>query len=734
MQMSSLIGWRYRRRWLLATITVPALALGGSSAALGATAGRSVTMAAAATVSATVSVNAGGQVATVPGTGIGINGSVYDPNLKDAAVPGLLSSAGVKVIRFPGGSESDQYNWKTNTDVLSGAQQATSFDQYATMLSQAGAQGMITVNYGTGDSVGAAESPAETGAQLAADWVRYANITHNYNIKYWEIGNEIYGNGTYGAQWETDRHCASGANPANCGPAVYAQNVKAYITAMKAVDPTIKIGVVLVAPGSWPDGVTSAGSPQPWNQTALSALGSQIDFADIHWYPQNPSNVTPPGPTDAGLLSDTAQISGIVSTLRSAMGQYAGNSAIPISVTETNSVSSNPGKQTVSIVNALYLDQDYLGWLSSGVTNVDWWQIHNNLVTTGDNGSSLYGTANYGDYGVLSDATCGTVGSAQVCEPAADTPFPAYYGLKLLSQFIHPADTLVSATSSQSLLHTYAVKAADGSLRVLLVNDDPGNSYTVGLNYSGFTPASAAPAVSTLAPPGTSITTASTGTAASQTVAPYSIAMITLQPGSAGGGTTVTVTNPGSQAGTVGTAASLQIRAGDSASGQTLTYSATGLPAGLSINSATGLIAGTPTSANTYSVVVTAKDTTGTTGSASFTWTVGSSAGGGGACHVVYSTQSQWTGGFVANVTLTNTGTAPWTSWKLGFTYPGDQKVTSSWNTGSLAQSGQSVTVTNASYNGAVAPAASTSFGMQGTWTSSDAPPASFTVNGAACS
>jgi hypothetical protein len=635
-----------RRRWLIAGLSVPAVALASTMAAWGAPAGRAA--AAVAAGSATVSVNAAQQVAAVPATAIGINGSVYDPNLKDAAVPGLLSSAGVKVIRFPGGSESDQYNWKTNTDVLSGAPQATSFDQYATLLSQAGAQGMVTVNYGTGDTIGATENPAETGAQLAADWVRYANVTHNYNIKYWEIGNEIYGNGTYGADWETDRHCASGSSPANCGPAVYAQNVKAYIAAMKAVDPTIKVGVVLTAPGSWPDGVTSAGSPQSWNQTVLSALGSQIDFADVHWYPQNPSTVTPPGPSDAGLLGDTAQISGIVSTLRAQLGQYAGNSALPISVTETNSVSSNPGKQTVGIVNALYLAQDYLGWLQSGVTNVDWWQIHNNLVTTGDNESSLNGTASYGDYGVLSDATCGIIGSAQVCEPAADTPFPAYYGLKLLSQFIHPADALVSAASSQSLVHAYAVKAGDGSLRVLLVNDDPASSYTVALSYAGFTPGPSAPAVSTLTPPGTSITTATAGSATSQTIAPYSIAMITLQPGSGGSGG-------------------------------------------------------------------------------------GSGGGTTAACHVAYSTQSQWAGGFTASVTLTNTGTTAWTGWTLGFTYPGDQRVTSSWNTGTRTQSGPSVTATNASYNGAVPAAASTSFGVQGTWTSSDAPPTSFTVNGAVC-
>ncbi len=87
-------------------------------------------------------------------------------------------------------------------------------------------------------------------------------------------------------------------------------------------------------------------------------------------------------------------------------------------------------------------------------------------------------------------------------------------------------------------------------------------------------------------------------------------------------GNTVTVTNPGGQTGTVGTAASLQISASDSASGQTLTYSATGLPAGLSVNSSSGLISGTPTAAGTSSVTVTATDTTGAKGSATFTWTI----------------------------------------------------------------------------------------------------------------
>src|SRR5579862_8510792 len=98
-----------------------------------------------------------------------------------------------------------------------------------------------------------------------------------------------------------------------------------------------------------------------------------------------------------------------------------------------------------------------------------------------------------------------------------------------------------------------------------------------------------------------------------------------------GGGTTgnsVTVTSPGTESWTVSTAASLQISASDSASGQTLTYSATGLPAGLSISSSTGLISGTPTTAGTGSATVTATDTTGASGSATFTWTVNAQATG----------------------------------------------------------------------------------------------------------
>ncbi|HXR71808.1 putative Ig domain-containing protein, partial [Actinocrinis sp.] len=146
-----------------------------------------------------------------------------------------------------------------------------------------------------------------------------------------------------------------------------------------------------------------------------------------------------------------------------------------------------------------------------------------------------------------------------------------------------------------------------------------------------------------------------------------------------GGGNTVSVTNPGSQSSTVGTAVSLQISGSDSG-GASLTYSASGLPAGLSISSS-GLISGTPTTATTYSVTVTAKDSTGASGSASFSWAVSTSGGTGGnaVANGGFETGSLsgWTASGVTSVT---------TSGPHSGTYAAQVGSTSPSNTSSITQ------------------------------------------------
>jgi hypothetical protein len=280
--------------------------------------------------------------------------------------------------------------------------------------------------------------------------------------------------------------------------------------------------------------------------------------------------------------------------------------------------------------------------------------------------------------------------------------------------------TQTSSTTSAVSLQIQASDSASGKTLTYSSTDLP-----LGLSLSSST--GAITGTPTMTGSYTTTVTVNDGSGASSVNFDWTV-------GTGGGGTgnTVTVTNPGNQTGTVGTAVSLQIKASDSATGQTLTYGATSLPAGLSISSSTGLISGTPTAAGTSSVTVTATDGTGAKGTASFTWTISSGGGGGsGACHVTY-TPDQWQGGFTANVTINNTGTAAINNWTLTFTFPGDQKITSAWN-GVESQTGENVTITSESYNATIAAGSSTSLGFQGTWTNSDTSPTSFSVNGTAC-
>ena len=106
---------------------------------------------------------------------------------------------------------------------------------------------------------------------------------------------------------------------------------------------------------------------------------------------------------------------------------------------------------------------------------------------------------------------------------------------------------------------------------------------------------------------------------------------------------------------------------------------------------------------------------------------------GSGACSVHYAVTNQWQGGFGANLTITNTGSTTLNGWTLSFTFPGSQQVTQGWN-GVFTQSGANVTVTNASYNGTLAPGASVNPGFNGSWNGSNPSPTAFALNGASCS
>ncbi|MBP2708246.1 cellulose binding domain-containing protein [Microbispora sp. RL4-1S] len=582
---------------------------------------------ASAATSASVSVSANTSRGTIPSAGHGVNVAVYDGNMNSSAIPGLLRNAGFTAVRYPGGSYGDIYHWKTNTADGGYVAPNTDFDTYMGTVRSAGAQAVIIANYGSGT------------AQEAADWVRYANVTKGYGVKYWEIGNEVYGNGHYGSGWEQDNH-------SDKSPRTYANNVVQYISAMKAVDSSIKVGVVLTTPGSWPDGIVGSGDSADWNNTVMSIVQDKADFVIVHWYP---------GATSASdSLTKVSQIQTITSSLRSLINRYAGSRASSVGITVTE---MNPSYQLNSATAALFAADSYLTWFENGAMNLDWWNLHNG--TSQGPGRNDDGTTDYHDEGILSSGASG--------EPATNTPFPPYYGLSMVGKAGSPGDTIVQASSSNSLLSAHAVKTSTG-VNVVLINKDPNNSTTVSLSYSGYSPGGN-PTVMQWQKGATSISTTTGSSASSITLPPYSVIVLKT------GGTNASPSPSPSVSPSVSPSAS---------------------PSASPTRS--------PSPSPTPSVTPTS----------------------GQGCTASYKVVNSWPGGFQGEVTVSATRAI--SSWTVGWTYANGQTVGQIWN-GTLTQSGAAVTVGNVGYNGTLAAGASTTFGFTGSYNGTNGVPSPITCS-----
>jgi endo-1,4-beta-xylanase len=155
---------------------------------------------------------------------------------------------------------------------------------------------------------------------------------------------------------------------------------------------------------------------------------------------------------------------------------------------------------------------------------------------------------------------------------------------------------------------------------------------------------------------------------------------------------------------------------------------------GQSTSNSTTLTGLTPNTA--YQVYARARDGSGNLSAPSATVTFTTADGPAiGPCRVAY-TASNWGGGggFTGGVTITNTGTTTVNGWTLAFTFPAGQRVSQGWNANwSQAQGSANVTATNMSYNGTLAPNGSTQIGFNGTFTSTNTAPSTFTLNGMNC-
>lgn len=120
----------------------------------------------------------------------------------------------------------------------------------------------------------------------------------------------------------------------------------------------------------------------------------------------------------------------------------------------------------------------------------------------------------------------------------------------------------------------------------------------------------------------------------------------------------------------------------------------------------TGLTAGT-----TYRYQVRARDAAGNTSAFTAAVTITTTSAGAGGCTATYSQVGSWPGAFQGQVTVTNTGTTATTGWTVTITFPNGQAITQIWGA-RTSNTASPYTITNETYNGALAPNASTTFGF----------------------
>jgi hypothetical protein len=415
---------------------------------------------AALTAPATSETVAGSEALIRSGTGgPAISRLVLGANMAgwvDITEPGLskaLSSVGFTATRWPGGSTSDVYHWQTNTSCNGGYTDTNStFDNFENDVAKpAHLDVAITLNYGSNAACNGGGDPTE-----AAAWVAHAKANGDH-VKYWTVGNEEYGS------WEYDLHADAH------DPATYANAVATgYYPDVKAADSSAQVGVVVEANSSW-------------DSTVLA--NAKYDFVELHYYFTGPGQEN-----DTDLLHHgAADLGAAVETVKSEL-KAAGRANTPIYVGEIGSVYTNPGKQSMSIVQGLYTGMVLGELMKDGVFRGTWWLAFGgcNDASSGANfSSSLYGWQNFGGYMILSDGTP-EYGCENATAVPRGTPFPSARAYQLLRGFALDGEHYEPVELGASLKDVRAYGATHGGgYAVALFNLSETGSTTVQIAAEG---------------------------------------------------------------------------------------------------------------------------------------------------------------------------------------------------------------------------------------------------------
>ena len=403
------------------------------------------------------------------------------------AMVALVRSMQPSVLRYPGGDQSDLYNWTLGLGSLAergqNLQAGTNRPQITymgtaellTLSETVHAQPLFTVNVITG-----------TAAEAAA-WVKQTNVTGLRGtggaplpkVTYWEIGNEPYLPNPDGSQ------------PRTCelAPATYAERINAFAQAMRAVDRNIKIGIALATDKRNAIAFVSPGC-KDFSATVLSVLTQSIDFVSIHdaYLPYSATD-HPASDEFAAAMAATQSIESDLAATRALLQPYPRYRSLPFAITEYNALfNPRPGSAYIdsmaSPMGALYV-ADAMRFFAGrdDILMADTWSLtandHWGAIHAATGGDAPYGRPTYEVFRLFNAALQGVRMGAAVTSPTFDAPSlgfsAAAKGLPLIATLVTKAPSTAGAQV----------------VRVLIINKDYSHAHVARVSISNATVSSA---------------------------------------------------------------------------------------------------------------------------------------------------------------------------------------------------------------------------------------------------
>jgi alpha-L-arabinofuranosidase len=383
---------------------------------------------------ASVTVNATNVIKTIPPYLYGVDvaawhETIYDKGTLRSIVPQRLQEAGITWLDYPGGAYSNTFVWNaTNLPT------EMNTDQFIALCRAIGAEPRIAVNL---------NEPVE----LATAWVRYCNIEHNYSVKYWQLHNEPWYDGMKGS--------------------AYAAKINEFAPAMKAVDPTIKIGACISCRYPSEKSNTETVIKNAWQNIDVLNHNAYFISPTAYSYDQRQQYYDSLLYDTTGDTSPNLSLKLWLASLRSLWQKYAGSKPVEYHVGSYNSISYYPADWQVNFLPEGLWVAHILGvMMTDQVDRACFWCFLNPYPPK------------QGDYGMIS--------------PTFE-PYVTHDAYNLVTH--HFGDTLVSCTSDTVDLAAYASTSGGGNkLHIMLINKKPDLDIPTTFTLQNFNPQSTATA------------------------------------------------------------------------------------------------------------------------------------------------------------------------------------------------------------------------------------------------